>query len=144
MTELPRGPAARLKLWAARARTLAIVYFVALFIGTHIPMDSSEIAPSVSDKLVHFSAYAGLTVLVLAGWELTIGRLEPKHYFAVWLAGVLYGVFDEVSQTPVGRSCDMNDWIADVLGITCGLIAFRLCRGMLHRIVNWTIAGPRR
>ena len=143
MNDPPRSPAACLKRLAARARTLAVVYLVALFIGTHVPMDPGEFAPSVSDKWIHFGAYAGLTVLVLTGWELTIGILEPKHYFAVWFAGVLYGVFDEVSQTPVGRSCDMNDWLADVLGIVCGLVAFRLSRAVLHRIVDRTIASPR-
>jgi VanZ family protein len=141
MIDPPRRRAHRLKQLAARARTLAIVYFAALFIGTHLPMDPNDVAPSISDKWMHFSAYAGLTVLVLTGWELTIGILEPKHYFAVWLAGVLYGVFDEVSQTPVGRSCDVNDWIADVLGVVCGLLAFRLCRAMLHRVVDWTVAA---
>ena len=74
-------------------------------------------ARRLSDKLLHFGGYAVLTCCVLAGWELTIGMLEPKHYFAVWLAGTLYGAIDEITQIPVGRTCDMNDGLADVLGI---------------------------
>jgi VanZ family protein len=142
MIDPPRSRAKRLRKLAGRARTLAIIYLVALFVGTHIPIGPGQMGPSLSDKWIHFGAYAVLTVLVLTGWELTVGILEPKHYFAVWLAGALYGVFDEVSQTPVGRSCDMNDWLADVLGIVCGLVAFRLCRAVLHRIIAWTIATP--
>lgn len=142
MPHPPATAAQRLKRIAARARTLAIVYFIVLFIGTHVPMDAAEAIETVPDKWLHLTGYAGLTVLVLAGWELTIGVLEPKHYFAVWLAGVVYGVFDEISQTPMGRTCDMNDWMADVLGIVCGLLAFRLGRTLLHRAIAWTAPRP--
>jgi VanZ family protein len=138
MSPANRTTAERLKRIAARARTLAIVYFVVLFIGTHIPLEQAEALAAANDKWIHYGAYAVLTVLVLTGWELTIGVLEPKHYFAVWLAGVLYGVFDEVSQTPVGRNCDMNDWMADVLGVVCGLLVFRLGRAALHQLIAWT------
>jgi VanZ family protein len=130
--------AERLRRIAARARTLAIVYFIVLFIGTHIPLDRVEELASANDKWIHYGAYAVLTVLVLTGWELTIGLLQPKHYFAVWLAGVLYGAFDEASQTPVGRTCDMNDWMADVLGIICGLLLFRIGRAGLHKVIELT------
>lgn len=126
--------AARLKRLAYRARTLALFYFVVLCIATHIPADRME--PMLgSDKWLHFASYATLTVLVLAGWELTIGVLQAKHYFAVWLAGTLYGAIDEITQTPVNRTCDMNDWAADVIGIVAGLLAFRLVRLVLYRVL---------
>ncbi len=128
--------AGRLQRFAARARTLAAAYFVILFTATHIPVDPSEVV-DVSDKILHFSGYATLTVLVLIGWEFTIGVLEPKHYFAVWLAGTLYGAFDEITQIPVGRTCDMNDWLADVTGIVIGLLVFRLGRAIVYRVVAW-------
>src|SRR5687768_18164478 len=142
MTPAHPTAAERLKRIAARARTLAIVYFLVLFVGTHIPLEHAEAIATVSDKWLHFGGYALLTLLVLTGWELTIGVLQPKHYFAVWLAGVLYGVFDEVSQTPVGRTCDMNDWMADVLGVVCGLLIFRLGRAALHKVIAWTSPVP--
>src|SRR5687768_18531586 len=144
MTPAHPTAAERLKRIAARARTLAIVYFLVLFVGTHIPLEQAEALPAVSDKWIHYSAYAVLTVLVLAGWELTIGVLQPKHYFAVWLAGVLYGAFDEVSQTPVGRHCDMNDWMADVLGVVCGLLVFRFSRAAIHKLIALTAPTPAR
>ena len=134
MPQSPSTPAQRLKRIAARARTLAVVYFLLLFLGTHLPADRMEPVATVSDKWLHFGGYAVLTIVVLAGWELTIGTLQPKHYFAVWLAGTLYGAFDEITQTPVGRSCDINDWMADVLGIVCGLLAYRLGRAAVLRI----------
>jgi VanZ family protein len=128
--------AQRLRRFASRARTLAAVYFLLLFTGTHIPIDPSEVV-EVSDKILHFCGYATLTVLVLIGWEFTIGVLQPKHYFAVWLAGTIYGVFDETTQTLVGRTCDMNDWAADVAGIVTGLVTFAILRAIVYRVAAW-------
>ena len=128
----PSPAAQRLGRFAARARTLAVVYLAVLFIGTHIP---GKALPRLtwSDKTYHLCGYAVLTLCVLVGWELTIRRLEPKHYFAVWLVGILYAAFDEVTQIPVGRSCDVNDWAADVLGIVGGILVFRMIRMPLYR-----------
>jgi VanZ family protein len=125
----------RLKRLASRARTLAAVYFLVLCTATHIPLEQSQV--DVSDKIVHFASYALLTVLVLAGWEFTIGLLEPKHYFAVWLAGTIYGAIDEITQIPVGRHGDVNDWAADVLGIIAGLLLYRVGSAALYRVIAW-------
>lgn len=133
----PRLATERLRRLAARARTLAFFYLAALFIATHIPLPKGSI--SNSDKLYHFGGYAALTLCVLAAWELSIGVLEAKHYFAVWLVGVLYAAFDEVTQIPVGRQCDANDWIVDVLGIVAGILAFRAFRGAYY----WVLGGGR-
>lgn len=134
MPEFRPHRALRLRRWAAHARTLAVVYFLLLAIGTHLPVPPETIEVlDYWDKLVHFSGYAMLTIVVLSGWELTIGQLQAKHYFAVWLAGTLYGIFDETTQTYVGRTCDMNDWAADVLGIVVGLVAFRLLSALVRR-----------
>ena len=121
------APQIRRGLWASRARTLAIAYFILLATATHLPPRTDALLVG-SDKLYHFGAYAVLAVVVLAGWELTLGRLEPKHFFGVWLAGTLYGVIDELTQIPVGRDGDVHDWMFDVLGVTCGLAAYLLVR----------------
>jgi VanZ family protein len=117
----PSPVAKRLGRFAARARTLAVVYLVVLFVGTHLP--STALARlTYSDKFMHAGGYAMLTLFVLAGWELTIRRLEPKHYFAVWLVGTMYAAFDEVTQIPVGRSCDINDWARTCWGSSAAFL----------------------
>jgi VanZ family protein len=125
----------RFRRIASRARTLAIFYFLLLFAGTHIPSIGHS-GPSFNDKWGHFGGYLVLTLCILAGWELTIGRLHARHYFAVWLAGVVYGAFDEWTQIPVGRTCDMNDWAADAIGVLCGIILYQIFRPMLFAIVG--------
>jgi VanZ family protein len=59
--------------------------------------------------------------------------LRPQHYFTVWLVCTLYGAFDEISQTPFGRSCDGLDWLADIVGIIAGLTLYRLVRPLVSR-----------
>jgi VanZ family protein len=135
MTAIPSLPSDRVRRLASRARTLAVVYLLVLFAATHIPgLPTSGF--SLSDKIEHFCGYSALTFFVLVGWELTIGVLEAKHYFAVWLAGTLYAIVDEVTQIPVGRTCDVNDWAADMFGILAGMIAFGLLRRTLYRLLG--------
>ncbi|WP_218932266.1 VanZ family protein [Adhaeretor mobilis] len=150
MAPLDRIPIDRLKRLAARARTLAIVYLGVLFLGTHLPLSISlpqtHLGPvSIEDKIVHLGLYALLTFFVLAGWELTLRReLQPKHYFAVWLVGTVYGMIDEITQIPVGRTGDMHDWLADVIGIVVGLVLFQVVRKKLYQWLSRKAPEPER
>jgi len=120
---------------AARfARYATLCLLIAMFVGTHLPQ-GMESTVSHSDKLIHFSAYMVLTIMALASWELATGILHPQHFFVVWLCGTLYGAFDEVTQIPVGRSCDGMDWLADVVGIVTGLIIYRVTRPLLYYVL---------
>lgn len=134
MTREKASQYAAIRRWAGRARALAAAYLAVLFVATHVPISAALAADAPNDKTVHLAAYALLTLIVLLGWELSVGRLEAKHYFAVWFAGTVYGIFDEVTQIPVGRTGDMHDWIADVVGILAGLLAFRFSRVWFYRI----------
>jgi VanZ family protein len=134
MSDPQSSVARRLRRLASRARTLGIIYLAVLFTATHIPSIPNH-GFSMIDKVEHFASYGMLTMIVLVGWELTIGVLQAKHYFAMWLAGTLYATFDELTQIPVGRRCDINDWAADILGIVVGLVAFQMLRGPLYRML---------
>jgi VanZ family protein len=105
---------------------------VAMFIGTHLPSPLA-VEISASDKTIHFWAYLSLSLFLLTSWELTIGRLRQVHYFTVWLGCTLYGAFDELTQIPVGRTCDSMDWLFDVMGVVTGLILFRVARPLIYR-----------
>lgn len=125
----------RFRRLASRARTLAILYFLLLFAGTHIP-SNGRVGLSHYDKYAHFGGYAILTIVVLTSWELTFGTLKARHYFAVWLAATVYGALDEWTQIPVGRTCDMNDWFADVAGALTGIIVYQLLRPLLFAVIG--------
>jgi VanZ family protein len=124
--------ASRLRRVAQYARYASLLLLLAMFIGTHIP---SSISPdiSVSDKAIHATAFMTLTISLLLSWELSRGTLQPQHYFAVWLFCTLYGIFDEITQTPFGRTCDGLDWMADIVGIIVGLTLYRSIRPIVLR-----------
>ncbi|MDR2479869.1 MAG: VanZ family protein [Treponema sp.] len=85
-----------------------------------------------SDKLQH--------VLVYAALAFTAGLWAPPHFWkrrpitALLLAALVssaYGALDEVHQYHVpGRTCDIQDWLADTLGAFVGaagmLVVMRL------------------
>ena len=88
------------------------------------PLEAPPPAPEGSDKLVHFVAFATLAFpLALSG---RIGLLP------VFIGASAYGGAIELIQPSFNRSADINDWIADVvgvaLGIGCGLLYRRIRR----------------
>ncbi len=106
------------------------LYWPALFTGTHIPrMPQVQIARH--DLALHFGAYMVLTVLY---WLALYRRARPdwrrKAFYVVVGLMAAYGALDELSQTLVGRHCDVADWLADVSGALVGL-------GLLYALRSW-------
>ena len=95
------------------------LYWGALFYATHMPLPPG-VLPGNSDKFVHFAAYAGLAVLLMS-LRATRGPFPWYSVFARWCFLALYGVIDEATQYFVRRSPDLDDWIADIIGVTFGL-----------------------
>jgi VanZ family protein len=120
------------------AATLLILYWVALFVATHVPVDAIELARN-SDKVIHFAAYGGLAFLLALA-------MRPQRRSGLWTYAALYatvagyGVIDELIQAFVpGRSADPLDWLADVCGAGFGLVAYWLVRSAVYGF----LAAPR-
>jgi VanZ family protein len=155
MKELSKPPIARIGLAALLVRVLSIAVILGMFFGTHLPYVGPQ-GINHMDKVLHFSAYLLLTTCLLTSWELTrlyyrlarfqhkLGVLQPSHYFVVWLVVILYGLFDEITQIPFGRTCDGLDWLADVAGAATGLVLFQAVRFLMFRFlgVGPTLSGP--
>lgn len=119
---------------AARAaprfwRVVSIAALTVFLVGTHWPklrLPEVEGGPS-SDKLIHFIAFALLAVPVWwTGW---FTRLR-----ALAIAGVLFALFDEVTQEllPIDRFMNLDDFLCDVAGLVSSvsiLAAIRTPRG---------------
>jgi VanZ family protein len=77
-----------------------------------------------SDKLVHLIAFAALAF--------PLARTGRFGLLAVLLGASAVGGIIELIQPSFNRSADINDWIADivgvVLGIGCGLLYRRFRR----------------
>ncbi|MCX7410733.1 MAG: hypothetical protein DWH84_04650 [Planctomycetota bacterium] len=111
-----------------RLRMLLVValvsYTLVAFLGTHMPIPSGVI-PRGGDKVLHFLGYSVFGALLMG---LRASLREFRWPSVVGRAGFLacYGAFDEISQKLVGRSADVADWCADVLGACCGLLVIVL------------------
>jgi VanZ family protein len=109
----------------ARLWQLALaVYWAALFVATHIPIDRVPQAAQKADKFVHIFAFTGLAWLFAMTWELSAGRLNSRHLMRAWFLIVLYGAFEEATQPLVGRYASFFDLLADATGAALGLALF--------------------
>ena len=110
-----------------RVRRIAIIllsiYWLALFVGTHIPL--RKIGLPGNDKLLHLLAYGGLAFLL--AWAVAGARPTWRSILAVLLVVSTYGIVDELTQSLIpSRSSDLGDWIADVAGALFGLVCYRV------------------
>ena len=108
------------------------VYWVALFVGTHIPNPQGILPPEVSDKTLHLTAYCGLALLFTL-WVSTKRALGPKRCLLILLGLAAYGAADELLQMVpiINRHADALDWVADVIGVILGLVIVLCLRGLL-------------
>ena len=92
---------------------LTIIVTLALTVAMLWPLEEPPPAPEGSDKLVHFIAFAALAFpLAYTG---SFGLLP------VFITASAYGGAIELIQPSFNRSADINDWIADVLGVVLGI-----------------------
>jgi len=106
----------------ALRRYALIFYWVAMFVGTHWPKiekyapDELWLIPH-ADKLIHATLYAGW--VSVWWWLLSAGGTHLSAAATNWLiaGGVAYAILDESTQLIVGRTPDVKDWTADVVGI---------------------------
>ena len=108
-----------------------ILYWILLLTATSIP-SSSMPDIKISDKIEHFGAYAGLTVLLTAALlvQQKSRYLRRSAFTLSIMFASLYGLLDELHQTLIpGRNCSLDDWIADFAGaLTGALIIYILFR----------------
>lgn len=118
------------RLW----QLLLGVYLVALVLGTHTPPMFQAVTEEVSDKVLHFFAYAGLAWLLAMAWQTSTGHLNRRHLRWAWLAIVLFAMIDEVTQPPFHRDASVWDLLADALGSATGLFVFTLTRRLFGMV----------
>jgi len=122
-----------LLLWAP------VLIQMALIFGASSVSDPAPLPPHVSDKILHFAAYAVLSLLLIRA--LAGGRADRITWQRAVLAIVLttlYGASDEFHQrfTP-GRTPDLLDLRADLIGACGGVAAayvFRFVRRIRPRV----------
>ena len=112
------------------------VYWVLLFIGTHMPANRLLASMHQSDKVLHFGAFAGLSFLMAWAIPTNMHKLYRNTLLAAFVT-VAYAGLDELLQIPVGRTADWKDFYADCIGIGIGLLAYTLARAFIFR-AQWS------
>ena len=91
------------------------------------PINQPPPAPDGSDKVVHLIAFAALAF--------PLARTGRFGLIPIFIATSAYGGIIEVLQPSFGRSADMQDWIADIAGVTLGMMLGLLYRWLRkHRV----------
>ena len=109
-----------------------LAYWIAIFIGTHLP-SSSIPRLGGNDKLLHLGAFGGLAFLVAWALPTREGKALQR---AVWTLGLIigYAMLDELTQKLIpGRTCSLGDFVADSVGAVLGLLAYFATKACLIR-----------
>ena len=102
---------------------LTVVVTTVLTIAMLWPLEAPPPAPEGSDKLVHFIAFAALAF--------PLARTGRLGLLPVFIGASAFGAIIELMQPTFNRSADLNDWVADTLGVLIGIglgLAYRRVR----------------
>ena len=105
-----------------------IFYWILLFTLTSLPTESVP-SVGVNDKVEHLLAYFGLSFLLYLALLFQKKSIILKNYAVLFtfLVVFAYGIMDEVHQLLVpGRSCELLDFLADMLGGVIGIIVLKI------------------
>lgn len=101
---------------------ITLIVTLILTVAMLWPLEAPPPAPDGSDKVVHLIAFAVLSF--------PLARTGRFGLIPVFVGASSFGGLIELIQPSFNRSADMNDWMADiigvVIGILCGLIYRRL------------------
>jgi hypothetical protein len=98
------------------------IYWPLIFWLTHIPIPALARRSGMSDKTMHVLAYMVLTFLLwLAVNPYEKATWRRLSFWVILSAVIVYAAMDEVLQGRIGRSSDVKDFAANLLGIVTGL-----------------------
>ena len=101
---------------------LTIIVTLTLTVAMLWPMEAPPPAPEGSDKLVHLIAFAALAF--------PLARTGRFGLLPVFVGASAFGGAIELIQPSFNRSADVNDWVADVVGVILGIGLGLLYRGL--------------
>jgi VanZ family protein len=99
---------------------LTLIVTTVLTVAMLWPINQPPPAPDGIDKLVHLSAFAALAF--------PLARTGRIGLVPVFVGASAFGGLIELIQPSFGRSADMQDWIADIVGVGLGIVLALLYR----------------
>ena len=92
---------------------LTITVTTVLTVAMLWPLEAPPLAPEGSDKLVHLVAFAALAF--------PLARTGRFGLLPVFIGASAFGGAIELIQPSFNRSADVNDWVADIVGVILGI-----------------------
>ena len=92
---------------------LTLIVTTTLTIAMLWSLNTPPPAPDGSDKLVHLFAFAALSF--------PLSRTSRFGLLPVFIGATAFGGAIELIQPNFNRSADINDWIADIVGVAIGI-----------------------
>jgi hypothetical protein len=99
---------------------ITLIVTLTLTVAMLWPLEAPPPAPDGSDKVVHLIAFAALSF--------PLARTGRFGLIPVFVAASVFGGLIELIQPSFNRSADMNDWIADIIGVAIGIVC-----GVIYR-----------
>lgn len=112
-------------------RVLLIFYWITISVITQIPIPSWTRKMGMSDKTMHVIAFFTLAVLFWLAFDFS-ARVN-WHRLRVWLFLLvisIYAVLDEILQFFTGRTPDIRDFGADIVGAVAGFLILTFLGGV--------------
>jgi hypothetical protein len=117
------------------------IYWIVLVVLAHMTIPGVVYQAKVSDKWLHFLAYLNLVFLV---WFSICPddkvRWRDRSAWVVFLAVVVYGGIDELTQPYFGRTKDLMDFLANAEGVAAGLAIFTFLTFWPALLAVWAIS----
>ena len=106
---------------------LTLIVTTVLTVAMLWPINQPPPAPDGSDKLVHLIAFAALAF--------PLARTGRFGLIPVFVGASAFGGLIELIQPSFGRSADMQDWVADIVGVVLGIVLALIYRRLRqHRV----------
>ncbi|WDQ16667.1 VanZ family protein [Rhodopirellula sp. P2] len=135
-------PVTKFRLLGFRLAVIALVaYWVVIFVGTHLPKMPQSL-PSVNDKVMHFTAFFGLAMLLC---YCTNSARVWRRFSIIVAMCLVYACVDELSQSLVrGRHSDPMDFLADAAGTLAAVFLYAAVRWawLSHRERSDSLRSP--
>jgi VanZ family protein len=106
---------------------ITAVYSLILITMTHLPPHTRVVRNTISlagsDTMAHVVAYLVLAVLVFGLCQ--VGRGLGKG-MVILLGLTVWAALDELTQPYIGRTADVHDWGANLVGLSLGFLGVRM------------------
>lgn len=98
--------------------TLLVLFAVLLISGVILDLLPIRV-PDGLDKIYHFVGFAALTITSIKLFEAFFGKklINSFMMFILIFGGLFAGISEVLQKLVAVRSCDVNDWVVNLLGI---------------------------